>query len=82
MTFLHSHKIVHGDLKASNVLVSNVGDPLLSDFGLAKSASTETSIGLEGQGSVRWQSMELLEKEAGKTYLSDIWAFGMFIYEV
>lgn len=55
---------------------------LLCDFGLARTASEATSVGLEGEGSVRWKSPEIMEKEGGKTFSSDVWAFGMLIYEV
>lgn len=82
MAFLHAQNIVHGDLKAANILMSSDSKPLLCDFGLAKSESADTSIGLEGNGSIRWQSVELLEKGGGKTFASDVWAFGIFIYEV
>lgn len=80
--FLHEENKVHGDIKGANVLVSDDIKPLICDFGLAKSASEETSIGLEGLGSVRWQSVELMKGGGGKTFASDVWAFGMLIYEV
>lgn len=35
----------------------------------------QASIALEGQGSVRW---ETLEDGGGKTFLSDMWAFRMW----
>lgn len=55
---------------------------LVCDFGLSKAEAADTSIGLEGQGSIRWQSIELLERGGGKTFASDLWAFGMVVYEV
>lgn len=82
VNFLHKNGIVHGDIKAANVLVSDHLKALLCDFGLSKLCSAVTSIGQEGQGSTRWQSVELLERGSGKSFQSDIWAFGMFIYEV
>lgn len=82
MVFLHDQDIIHGDLKAANVLVSNEFHALLCDFGLAKTVTNETSVGLEGAGSIRWQSVEIIEQGGGKTFKSDVWAFGMLIYEV
>ncbi|KZS96552.1 kinase-like protein [Sistotremastrum niveocremeum HHB9708] len=34
--YLHENHIVHGDIKPSNILMSDSGVPLLCDFGLAK----------------------------------------------
>jgi serine/threonine protein kinase len=34
--FLHSHRIVHRDVKPQNILVSNSGTLKIADFGLAR----------------------------------------------
>jgi len=36
LDYLHCHKVVHGDLKPENVLMSASGDVKLSDFGCSK----------------------------------------------
>ena len=82
ISYLHRMGIIHGDIKASNILVSNDAHALICDFGLAHSESEETSVGLQGMGTIPWQSPELIKEETGKTFASDVWAFGMSIYEV
>lgn len=62
-------------------MISNEHTALLSDFGLARPEDVVTSAGQKGMGTVPWQSPELLEG-GSKSYKSDIYAFGMTIYEV
>lgn len=81
LAFLHKEQIVHGDVKAANVVVSAAGNALVCDFGLSRASDTTTATLLRGMGSLRWLSPELLD-QAKKSFASDVWAFGMVIYEV
>lgn len=74
--------VVHGDIKAANVLVSNDIRPLVCDFGLSRAIDAVTATTLQGKGSLRWMSPELLAEGHGKSFATDVWAFGMLIYEV
>lgn len=79
--YLHRERIVHGDIKAKNILIGFDGHVLLSDFGLTKLAFAQIFLPLKGIGSARWQSPELLEGKP-KTFASDVYAFSMTIAEV
>ncbi|CAE6455882.1 unnamed protein product [Rhizoctonia solani] len=84
LAYVHNCNMVHGDIKALNVLVSSDGVAKLTDFGLstmfelsiASSAATTSQA-----GSVRWMAPELLLEESPKSKPSDVYALGMTILE-
>ncbi|KAI5115565.1 hypothetical protein M0805_003566 [Coniferiporia weirii] len=88
LSYLHSMcpPVIHGDIKAANVMLSNDFSPLLTDFGLAEFTSMTPSNNNEDSelpGSMRWMALELFHgEEHQKTIMSDVWAFGMFVLEV
>ncbi|KIO22667.1 hypothetical protein M407DRAFT_78998 [Tulasnella calospora MUT 4182] len=79
--YLHQKSMVHGDIKASNLLISDDDHVLLCDFGLTKPICMQTSTAMKGSGTVRWQSPELWDNEP-KTFKSDVYAFSMTIVEL
>ncbi|KAJ6523841.1 kinase-like protein, partial [Mycena capillaripes] len=85
MQYLHSRKICHGDVKGINILVEDSGRSLLCDFGLSRIKADFTGrtaqIGNSMVGSRNWMAPELLAGSPPKTP-SDIYAFGMTLYEL
>ncbi|KAG8896324.1 hypothetical protein FRB99_008938, partial [Tulasnella sp. 403] len=79
--YLESKRVIHGDIKAANILVSADHHALLCNFELSTLFSVAMQKALKGAGSTPWQSPEILKNEP-KSYASDIYAFGMTIYEV
>jgi len=77
MRFLHAAnpKVIHGDLKAHNVLVDSRFRAKVADFGL----SAKESVGVTG--TPLWMAPELLRGESGNTDKSDVYSFGMILYE-
>ncbi|KXN86667.1 Mitogen-activated protein kinase kinase kinase ANP1 [Leucoagaricus sp. SymC.cos] len=77
-------KIVHADLKGANVLVSDIGRAMLTDFGISHIVSTrlETTT-IASVGTPQWTAPELaLGDGSSPTAESDIWSFGCVVYEV
>ena len=44
LTKIHEAKVVHGDIKPSNIIVDESGEPLVMDFGLARIESSYESL--------------------------------------
>ncbi|KAJ7581805.1 kinase-like domain-containing protein [Mycena floridula] len=87
---LHSHAIIHGDLKASNILMADDGSPVVADFGLSRILEHSTGYTTSSlTGTVNWLAPEMLEAmqlgqpvQISRSRASDIWALGCTVYEL
>ncbi|QRW16284.1 Tyrosine kinase family catalytic domain protein [Rhizoctonia solani] len=92
LSYLHSKGMVHGGLKAANILVSTDGTLKISNFNysiLAESATVISHTANLGGGSLRWMAPELLpsadddlERAVKRTKQSDVYALGMTLLEI
>jgi len=78
LRFLHSAELVHGDLKAKNVLLDSNYRAKLSDFGLSSNKTNKDN----ARGTPYWMAPELLNRESTNTTMSDVYAFGILLYEL
>jgi serine/threonine protein kinase len=81
LRFIHSKRIIHGDLKPSNILVSARGEALLSDFGASRCESNDSPLTIDG-GTVNYAAPELFKDGAVHTSRVDVFAFGLVLYEI
>lgn len=76
----HDNHIIHRDIKPQNIIISREGKVKVTDFGIAKAASTNT-INSNAMGSVHYISPE----QARGGYIderSDIYSLGVTLYEM
>ncbi|KAG0249680.1 hypothetical protein DFQ27_009850, partial [Actinomortierella ambigua] len=83
LAYLHSHQILHQDLKSANVLLTGHLEVKLSDFGLA---NVRTMLAPEASGinmSPRWKAPELFYlPRVNYSTKSDMYALGMVLWEI
>jgi hypothetical protein len=85
LMYAHERKIIHRDVKPSNIIFSELGEPMLSDFGLAKVLEAEKTWDLTGTG-VGIGTPEYMAPEqgigVGVDHRADIYALGVVLYEM
>lgn len=76
----HNKNIIHRDIKPQNIMISTEGKVKVTDFGIARAASTNT-ISSDVMGSVHYSSPEQARNGFvdGK---SDIYSLGIVMYEM
>ncbi|KAK7037702.1 hypothetical protein VNI00_010928 [Paramarasmius palmivorus] len=83
LSHLHALKIIHGDLKGANILITPSSRACIADFGLSRVATSQlfkfTST-KQQMGTVRWSAPELHMGNSATTK-SDIYACGCVYYE-
>ncbi|XP_078703990.1 uncharacterized protein LOC144928991 isoform X2 [Branchiostoma floridae x Branchiostoma belcheri] len=82
---LASQRLVHRDIAARNILICGKGTAKIADFGLARDTY---AVGYHRQERgnellpLKWMAPEGLKNEAMFTHKSDVWSFGVLLWEV
>ncbi|KAK1216073.1 hypothetical protein PQX77_021304 [Marasmius sp. AFHP31] len=86
LAYLHSRKIVHGDLKGLNILITCSFRACIADFGLSRIIDSKglriTTSATRPVGTARWLAPELLVGGGGPSKESDIYSYACVCYEI
>lgn len=76
----HNNQIVHRDIKPQNIIISKEGKVKVTDFGIAKATTSQTTTS-SAMGSVHYASPE--QARGGYVdHRSDIYSLGIVLYEM
>lgn len=80
VNYIHSKKLLHLDIKPSNILIDNSGKALLTDFGLSKYMNIH-GIAMQPNNYCLHIDPEFLT-HSGRTVQSDIYQIGLTMYRL
>jgi len=78
MAYLHSHNILHRDLKSPNILITIDWLAQITDFGESRVVSSAMTT---GRGTPEWMAPEVTTM-SNYTVKSDVYSFGIMLWEL
>ncbi|BAK81065.1 protein kinase domain-containing protein [Candidatus Arthromitus sp. SFB-rat-Yit] len=82
LVIAHDIELIHRDIKSQNILVSNYGNIKVTDFGIAKSSDSAT---ITNSGKILGSAYYISPEQARGNFVdcrSDIYSFGVVMYEM
>ncbi|MEP7294207.1 MAG: serine/threonine-protein kinase, partial [Chloroflexota bacterium] len=84
LDYAHRRGVLHRDIKPSNIMLDGVSTPYLTDFGLARVAAAGDSTISQDMllGTPHYISPEQARGKGEVDYRSDLYSFGVVLYEL
>ncbi|KAK9818084.1 hypothetical protein WJX72_006882 [[Myrmecia] bisecta] len=81
MHFLHSHRVIHLDMKSPNILLARDGTAKIADVGLSRVLNSRSHATEVGAGTFHWMAPEVL-MHGRCTEKADVFSFGVILWEI
>lgn len=82
LKYIHRENIIHRDIKAANILITNEGSVKLCDFGVAAQLNQATLRRQTMAGTPYWMAPEVIMEGVSYDTKVDIWSLGITAYEI
>ncbi|XP_040378025.1 serine/threonine-protein kinase GRIK1-like [Oryza brachyantha] len=80
LMYLHSHNIIHGDIKPDNLLVTSTGNVKIGDFSVSQVFEDDDDLLWRSPGTPVFTAPECCQGSAYHGRASDTWAVGVTLY--
>ncbi|RVE54658.1 hypothetical protein evm_000779 [Chilo suppressalis] len=82
LVYLHENKVIHRNMRCSNILITKDGEVKLTDFGLSCKLKSTFDKNNSTIGSPSWMAPEVVAGGDGYETRADVWALGITTIEM
>jgi tetratricopeptide (TPR) repeat protein len=82
LAYAHSNNVIHRDIKPDNIMFDSNGNPVISDFGIAKALGQNLTRTGTSLGTPSYMAPEQVKAGLPVTFKADIYATGVLFYQL